>query len=143
MKKLLLTLTATLVALALFATGAFAAVKWMEYTGEDNIEQASNNVDEIMDILREVNEGKLSAEEAQAQLKKRVDELESMNPSGLAKQNKELREQVKALESQVGENAEYVAHLEAELTEANEQAQEHQNETDAALEEARQYKGDN
>lgn len=141
MKKLLITLTASLAALLIFAGGAFAAVTWMNYTGTEQMEQSNNDIDEIMDILRDVHEGKLSAEEAVTQFQARVDELEDMNPSGLAKQNKELREQVDNLEAQLGEGNEYVEHLEAELSKANAQAEQHMNKTNAAVEEARQYGG--
>ena len=141
MKKLLITLTGIMTALIIFSTGAFAAVTWMNYTGTEQVEQSNNDIDEIMDILRNVHEGKLSAEEAVTQLQARVDELEGMNPSGLAKQNKELREQVANLEEQLGAGNEYVEHLEAELNKANAQAEEHMSKTQSAVEEARTYGG--
>ena len=70
----------------LFAVGAGAAVGyWINFKGDDQITQSSDDLDEIMQILRDTHAGKLSAEKA-------LKELEALNPPGLAKQNKELRE---------------------------------------------------
>ena len=142
MKKLSVTLATVVVAIGLFAGGAFAAATWLSFTGDEQVEQADANIDEIMEILREEHDGKITAEEAVVRLQGRVDELESMNPSGLAKQNKELREQVAQLETQLGDSDSYVNHLEAELTRANEKAKSHANKTNAAVEEARSIGGE-
>ncbi|MDN6193657.1 MAG: hypothetical protein L0I88_01310 [Alkalibacterium sp.] len=141
MKKLTLTI-ASLIAAALIFTGGVYASQWLNFTGDEQIEQSDSNVEEIMQILRNVNEGKITAEEANAQLEDRIAELEDMNPSGLAKQNKELREQVKQLEAQVGESSEYVTHLEEELQRANESVQGHHQTTQQAVEEARTIGGE-
>lgn len=141
MKKLTLTI-ASLIAAVLIFTGGVYASQWLIFTGDEQIEQSDSNVEEIMQILRNVNEGKITAEEANAQLEARISELEDMNPSGLAKQNKELRQQVADLEAQVGEHNEYVEHLETELQRANESVQGHQQNTQQAVEEARTIGGE-
>ena len=102
MKKILIGLGSIALALAIFAGGAYAANQgWLNFTGDDDIEQSQTNVDEIMEILRNVNDGKITAEDAVVKLEARVQELEDMNPSGLAKQNKELRERVAQLEDDI------------------------------------------
>lgn len=141
MKKLTLTIASLIAAAFIFAGGVYAA-QWLSFTGDEQIEQSDNNVDEIMQILRNVNEGKITAEEANAQLEARISELEDMNPSGLAKQNKELREQISALEEQIAGHDEYVTHLEEELQRANESVQSHSDKTQQAVEEARTIGGE-
>lgn len=166
MKKILLTITGFIAALLLFTGGAYAANQgWLNFTGDDEIEQSQNNVDEIMKILRNVNDGKITAEDAVVKLEARVQELEDMNPSGLAKQNKELREKVDNLESTIAlrdhtiegleadvadlehqlanapeDQTEYVKHLEEQLQIANEAVESLNIKTGGALEEARTYK---
>jgi len=49
---------------------------WLNFTGDDEIKQPQTNVNEIMDILRQVNEGKITAEEGVAQLTSEVNSLE-------------------------------------------------------------------
>ena len=52
MKKLLLGFTSVIVAVILFAGGIYAS-QWLSFTGGDSIEQANNDVEEIMEILRD------------------------------------------------------------------------------------------
>lgn len=148
MKKLFIGTLSLIVAAIIFTGGVYAS-QWLNFTGDEAIETSDSNVEEIMQILRSVNEGKLSAEEAVSTLELRVQELEDMNPSGLAKQNKELRDQVAALEGQISElqaqidsNDEYVQHLEEELTRANEAVSAHEGKTQKAVEEARTIGGE-
>lgn len=165
MKKVLIAFGSIVLAALLFIGGVYANEKgWLNFTGDSQIEQAGNDVEEIMDILRQVNEGKISAEEAKVQLEKRVEELEDLNPSGLAKQNQELRKQVSELQTDLAnvteernnlqkdladitqerDNAnEYVAHLAAELKRANEEVESHANKVSEALKEAESYVSDN
>lgn len=90
-------LGAVLVLSLVFGAGVYAAQNWMNFTGDGQIEQSKNNVDEILAILDKVSaEGKIDKEQVDI-LTARVKELEDMNPSGLAKQNRELREEVKQL----------------------------------------------
>ena len=120
-KKALAAGLIVLVGVMMFGLGAYANANWKTYDGD--VTQSEDHVDEIMEILRQVNTDKLSAEDALAA-------LEALNPAGLAKLNKELRE-VNA------ELAEYIAHLEAELTKANEAVDGMNDKTQDALDEAR------
>lgn len=136
MKKKLITIgVALLLLIGGFAIGTQAST-WLTYTGDG--EQIESDVDEIMDILRQVNEDKLTAEEALA-------ELEAMNPPGLVKKIKKLEEEIEQLKS---ENANLattnaaleaeISHLEAELKKANEEVDNISNKTTDALNEARE-----
>lgn len=107
----------------MFGLGAYANETWKTFDGD--VAKSESHVEEIMSILRQVNDDKLTAEEALA-------ELEALNPAGLAKINKELREKVKAQE-------EYLAHLEAELDKANNAVNEMNSSTEDAVNEARGY----
>lgn len=101
MKKVLLTVTGFLAVAMLFTGVGYAMSTWLNFTGDEQVEQSKDNVDEILAILDNVAEqGKIDKEQVGI-LKDRVKELEDMNPSGLAKQNQELREQVKQLNADV------------------------------------------
>ena len=101
MKKVLLTVTGFLAVAMLFTGVGYAMSTWLNFTGDEQVEQSKNNVDEILAILDNVAEqGKIDKEQVGI-LKDRVKELEDMNPSGLAKKNSELREQVKQLNADV------------------------------------------
>ena len=101
MKKVLLTVTGFIAVAMLFTGVGYAASNWLNFTGDEQIEQSRNNVDEILAILDNVAEkGKIDKEQVEI-LTARVKELEDMNPSGLARQNSELREQVKQLNADV------------------------------------------
>lgn len=101
MKKVLLTVTGFLVVAMLFTGVGYAMSTWLNFTGDEQVEQSKNNVDEILSILDNVAEqGKIDKEQVGI-LKDRVKELEDMNPSGLAKLNKELREENKQLNADV------------------------------------------
>ena len=101
MKKVLLTVTGFLAVAMLFTGVGYAMSNWIDFTGEEQVEQSKNNVDEILSILDNVAEqGKIDKEQVGI-LKDRVKELEDMNPSGLAKLNKELREENKQLNADV------------------------------------------
>src|SRR5699024_4373471 len=102
-KKVIGFITVIVLVLGAFATGVYAAkTDWPSFTGDKKVTESSNHVDEIMEILRQVNEDKLTAEQALA-------ELEALNPPGLVSQIKELKEEISELN-------EYIAHLESELT---------------------------
>ena len=166
MKRILIGITTFIGALLIFTGGVYAS-QWLNFTGDEQITQSDDHVDEIMKILRNVNDGKITAEDAVVKLETRVQELEDMNPSGLAKQNKELREKVDNLESTIAlrdhtiegleadvadlehqlanapeDQTEYVKHLEEQLQIANEAVEQHNATTSEAVEEARNYGGD-
>lgn len=147
MKKILLGLGSIALALAIFTGGVYAS-QWLNFTGDEQITQSDKHVDEIMDILRQVNNDKLTAEDALAELKE-------MNPPGLVKQIKELEDLVAQLEGTIelrdneivgleealsnAGDPEYIAHLEAELERANNAVEQHNTVTNEAVEEARTY----
>lgn len=128
MKKKLIGIIAAVAALFLasFTAGVYAAkTEWVSFTGDVLIEQSDGHVEEIMTILRQVNADKITAEEALA-------ELEALNPPGLVRQIKELKERIAELN-------EYIAHLEAELNRANDAVADHNGKTGEAVIEAREY----
>lgn len=138
MKKLLIGFTSVMVAVILFTGGIFAS-QWISFTGGDSIDQANNDVEEIMEILRDTYEGKISAEQALA-------DLEELNPPGLVKQIKELKEEIEQLKqdnavltTDLAQANDYISHLESELTEANNAVESHSNVITEAVEEARTY----
>src|SRR5699024_8553357 len=106
MKKLLLSIGGIAIALTLFAGGIFA-YQYLTFTGTEQAEQTNNNSSEMLQIIKDLSADKITAEEAVEQLlaqqeataeelaaaQERVKELEDMNPSGLAKLNKQLREE--------------------------------------------------
>src|SRR5699024_10479943 len=79
----LLTLTGIIAAAFIFAGGVFAS-QWLSFTGDNTIQQSQNDVDEIMQILRDVNQDKLSAEDALAK-------LQELNPEQLVKEIEQLK----------------------------------------------------
>lgn len=96
-----------------FGAGVYAS-QWLSFTGDNQIEQSESDVDEIMEILRDVNNDKLTAEQALA-------ELQKLNPSGLAEENKKLREQIEQLENT---NEQLVTQLEQKQVEIQEKIDE-------------------
>ena len=130
MKKLLLSLGAIAITLTLLAGGIFA-YQYLTFTGTEQAEQTNNNSSEMLQIIKDLSADKITAEEAAAQLlaqqeatadelaaaQARVQELEDMNPSGLAKLNKELREENEQLKNT---NAQLTTDLNAKQKEINE-----------------------
>lgn len=89
------------IAAVIIFTGGVYASQWLSFTGDEQMQQSDNNVEEIMQILRDTHSGKLSAESALA-------ELEELNPKGLAKLNKEQREKIEQLNNEIdNKNAAY------------------------------------
>lgn len=144
MKNLFKVSIGVIAGLLLFATGAYASNQgWLNFTGDEQVQQSENNVNEIMEILRNVHKGKLNAEQALA-------ELEALNPKGLVKKIKALEEEKANLQAKIvklegalanapEDQSEYVTHLEKELGRANQLVEQLKSETDKALEEAKSY----
>ena len=112
---------------------------WLKFDSDETLTQVNNDIETIMNILRQVNEGKISAEQALA-------DLEELNPPGLVKQIKELKEEIEqhkqdnaVLTTDIAQANDYISHLESELTEANNAVESHSNVTTEAVEEARTY----
>lgn len=147
--------TALITAIIMFGTGVYAANNgWLTFEGD--VEKSENHVDEIMVILRQVNDDKISAEEALA-------ELEDMNPEALIEKVEELHGRINELHTVIVEkdteiirlqgeladaqnnaegDSEYIAHLEAELTTANDKVDGINTKTQSAVDEARTYIGE-
>ena len=130
MKKLLLSLGAIALTLTLIAT-SIAAYQYLTFTGTEQAEQTNNNSSEMLEIIkkvageRDVTKSELTQALEQANnlvsenenLQARVKELEDMNPSGLAKLNKQLREENEHLKNT---NAQLTTDLNAKQNEINE-----------------------
>ena len=95
LKKLIL-VTAAITTMFILLGASIAAFQYLNFEGDQQIEQAGNDVDEVMQIMRQLNDKNITLEEA-------LKQLQDMNPAGLAKQNKELREQIKQLENEISE----------------------------------------
>lgn len=128
-RKALLTISVIVIAFSLFGLGV-AASDLIRFTGDDQLTESSNSVEEIMQILRDVDAGKRNAEDALNEALERLEELEDMNPSGLAKENKRLREDNKRLNDEI-------TALEEEVKRANSKVSEHHESVQNALNEAR------
>lgn len=159
MKKLITITAVTLGVLLAFGTGVYAANNWMNFEGEENVNQTSSDIDEIMDILEQLNKDKISAEEALEQLE---DEYDGKNYEDLVNKIDELHgviderntmldekdTQIDELNAEIDnlqaelDNAgdqEYIDHLEAELEKANQKVEALKNESNEAVEKAREY----
>ena len=137
MKKLLLSIGAIAITLTLLAGGIFA-YQYLTFTGTEQAEQTNNNSSEMLQIIKDLSADKITAEEAAEQLlaqqeamadelaaaQARVKELEDMNPSGLAKLNKQLREENEQLKNT---NAQLNTDLNAKQKEINEKNQAYDN----------------
>src|SRR5699024_10147008 len=118
------------ITLTLLAGGIFA-YQYLTFTGTEQAEQTNNNSSEMLQIIKDLSADKITAEEAAAQLlaqqeatsaelaaaQARVKELEDMNPSGLAKLNKQLREENEQLKNT---NAQLTTDLNDKQNEINE-----------------------
>lgn len=120
MKKLTLTLTGLIAVVLLFAGGVFAS-QWLSFMGDDQAAESHNDVDRILEILKQENSGKISAETA-------LKELQDLNPAGLAKQNKELREQIEQLKTDNGVLSTDLASKQKEIDEKQREIENKQNE---------------
>lgn len=94
MKKRILTGIAGLLVLSVVFAGGMMANSWMNYNST-SLETADSDLDRIMELFKEVNDEKISIEEAYA-------ELEDMNPKGLV-------EKIKTLEKSVAEKDQIIA----------------------------------
>lgn len=100
MKKLLSGIAGLLVLGVVFAGGMYAN-SWLSYNSA-SVETANSDVDRIMELFREVNDEKISIEEAYA-------ELEALNPKGLVNKIKQLEADLAASNQS---NSELTANLE-------------------------------
>lgn len=126
MKKIIIGSSIVVATILIFSVGVYAA-EYLKFTGDEELEESNESVNEIMDILRDVNDGKLDAETSLDEALERLEKLEDMNPPGLAKENKRLREENKRLED--------------EIKRANTKVSDHHNNVQGALNEAKQIGG--
>src|SRR5699024_1904982 len=131
MKKLLLTLTGIIAAAFIFAGGVFAS-QWLSFTGDNTIQQSQNDLDEIMQILRDVNQDKLSAEDA-------VAKLEELNEEQLVKEiekrKTELANKRQEIETKQKEIADKDSQIQEKIEEGNRKVAEKQAELDGIAKE--------
>ena len=69
-RKLTVGLTISLVIALSFVAGVFAAENWLNFEGEQQAEDTKDNIESIMDIMDNLNDGKISAESAKKELEK-------------------------------------------------------------------------
>lgn len=136
MKKLMIAATTVFTAILLFSAGVFAS-QWLSFTGDETINQSQNDVDEIMQILRAVNQDKLTAEDALAK-------LQELNPKGLVKQIDQLKIDKGVLETELaskrGELADKDRQIQEKIDEGNRKVAEKQAELDGIAQERDVYK---
>lgn len=124
MKKRILTGIAGLLVLSAVFAGGMMANSWMNYNST-SLETADSDLDRIMELFDELNNDKITAEQALA-------ELESLNPKGLVEKIKQLKKDLSSKDQII---ANHVSELE-QLKQTNAQlatdlAQAKQAKTDA------------
>lgn len=145
-------------AVLFMGVGAYAHATWLSF--DSDVAVSENNVDEIMNILRQVNSDKLTAEEALEELqgidheglKRRIKDLErelenkvtelDNKQDEVDQKNAEINDKNKVIESkdrEIQELSEYVRHLENEVIKANNAVDGLNTKTNNAVDEARQY----
>ena len=114
-----------------FGAGVYAS-QWLSFTGDNKVEQSKNDVNEIMEILRDVNADKLTAEQALA-------ELQKLDPHGLKQKNEQLNNEVANLRDQLeqkqGEIEQKIAEIQEKIDEGNRKVAEKQAELDRVAQE--------
>ena len=114
-----------------FGAGVYAS-QWLSFTGDNQIEQSENDVDEIMQILRDVNADKLTAEQALA-------ELQKLDPHGLKQKNEQLNNEVANLRDQLKQKQveieQKIAEIQEKIDEGNRKVAEKQAELDRVAQE--------
>ncbi|GGK03764.1 hypothetical protein GCM10007063_27650 [Lentibacillus kapialis] len=131
MKKVIITVVAAGVLVLAFTSGAMAS-DWLKFNGDDDIEQSKSNVDEIMDILDQVHQDKMSAKEALEEIQDKYEDVDV----------DELEERIDNLKEENDDQSEYISHLEDEVERANKKAGNMKDKTSNALEEAQDYTDD-
>ena len=130
--KLPVAIIGTLLLLSLiFGAGVYAS-QWLSFTGDNQVEQSKNDVNEIMEILRNVNDDKLTAEQALA-------ELQKLDPHGLKQKNEQLNNEVANLRDQLEQKQveieQKIAEIQEKIDEGNRKVAEKQAELDRVAQE--------
>ena len=114
-----------------FGAGVYAS-QWLSFTGDNQVEQSKNDVNEIMEILRNVNDDKLTAEQALA-------ELQKLDPHGLKQKNEQLNNEVANLRDQLEQKQveieQKIAEIQEKIDEGNRKVAEKQAELDRVAQE--------
>ena len=114
-----------------FGAGVYAS-QWLSFTGDNQVEQSKNDVNEIMEILRNVNDDKLTAEQALA-------ELQKLDPHGLKQKNEQLNNEVANLRDQLEQKQveieQKIAEIQEKIDEGNRKVAEKQAELDRVSQE--------
>lgn len=131
MKKLLATIALIVLLSSTFATGVYASNNWLNFEGEDKAETTQDNIEEILNILENVHDGKISAEDALKDIRKKEKELKDK----IAKSENDL----KNAESTKKENEDELKHLRKELETANKVVGKTYEESQKALKKAKEY----
>lgn len=127
MKKKLTGVVATAAVLVLsFGLGAYANSTWLSYN--NNAEKSEGDVDRIMEILRDVNSNKITADEALKEVENIVIRLQDKVVM--------LEAEVKAANDKGKDSEEHIKHLTKELDKANKAVDEMNKKTKTALDEA-------
>ena len=165
MKKLLIAFSSAVVLVLVFMGGIYAANQdWLSFTGDEEITQADNNVDEIMKILRKTFGDKEIAESELAKIEAELEGIINDGPPGLVNQIKKLKEDIEGLKTELAtattnlatkktklseangtieSKNNQIAHLEKELKRANEKVESHAGKVSKALEDAKELVGEN
>lgn len=125
-KKLTGIVTLAAVLVLSFGLGAYANSTWLSYN--NNAEKSEGDVDRIMEILRDVNSNKITADEALKEVEKLVTELQGEVVT--------LKAEIKAAKDKGKESEEHIKHLTKELEKANKAVDEMNKKTKKALTEA-------
>src|SRR5699024_4195046 len=130
--KVLVSVLAGLIVVSLvFGAGVYAS-QWLNFTGDKQIEQSESDVDEIMQILRDVNQDKLSAEDALAK-------LQELNPEQLVEEIEQLKTELankrQELENKQKELADKDSQIQEKIEEGNRKVAEKQAELDRVAQE--------
>ena len=128
MKKTLLSVSIIVLFITGFGAGVYAAEKgWLNFEGEQQAEDTKGNIESIMDIMDNLNDGKINAEEAQKELEKEI---------------KKKQDRIDELEAQADDNKdskEHIKHLEKELERANKAVNKVFEKSEKELENAKKY----
>lgn len=123
-KSLIVGIAVLITGIMMFGAGVLAA-GYLRYTGEETLEEASDNVEEIIAILERVANGKEDVEDDLKDAIERIRELEKD-----AEDSGKQKDEIKRLEKLVSD-------LEKEIERANKTTIKHGKDVDKALERAK------
>lgn len=132
MKKLL-TITITTVLTALLLTGVAYANDWLSFDSESKADKTEENIEELLEIALNYKEGKISADDAVADLSDKLMKATAKND--------DLKQEIKDLKAEIENNKgdkKYTEHLEKELKKANKATNNTFDRSEKALNKAKQ-----